>query len=601
MLTSDQNMKIIEETQAKCFAAKIEKFKQDHIEQLYAKIVAEFQDGIQEGLSGYPKVAAIFKGVSDADSMDSTHSVLFAGILQFDDLSKDLSESVISSCKEKNCIAATYTGQSNFPQAQEVLECVGQFLDAIRGESTARNPKLLATIEEYNKQKSSLERARQNNVLKRFRFTSHEVPKCIELLNQQRLSDYGTFEASWKALEATLLHENAELAALTSKTYPELEDKDIQRVFEISSGIIRFGNEGESLLENHCSSHLFRSKVGEAPHSLAAFVKKVLCGYESQLKNFVHLADLIVMVEKLKVKLQDSGLQSWKDATIFAEKCSKIVQRCEKAINSVQEAISTVKEFDIKKNDQVQVKKLVDTLSHLRKQEKQSGQDTCDYDADVNSEDADTGKYKAVLLNLKSQICSTEKLRAKVESDHKIQRDSFEHMFSAMTNCRLFESDVKARDEAEKFLLKEINGVLGTFSRLLDEQNFQELDILVTTGKELDSIFFDSFISCFPKNQSLLRHFADAFASLLSSIKQSLTQRRDVKEFAQSMIGIRQLSTSVSNVALPEVRQLGDSMLKDIISKLPATIDLFDLVSIFFNCLCCEFYCCLKLTQFPGL
>jgi hypothetical protein len=44
------------------------------------------------------------------------------------------------------------------------------------------------------------------------------------------------------------------------------------------------------------------------------------------------------------------------------------------------------------------------------------------------------------------------------------------------------------------------------------------------------------------------------------------------------MIEIRQISTAVSNVSLPDVRSEGDSMLKDIIIKLPGNIQLFELV-----------------------
>jgi hypothetical protein len=73
------------------------------------------------------------------------------------------------------------------------------------------------------------------------------VPRCIELLNDQLVRDYNTFEASWKALEKTLKHEVVGLTALTSKPYSSLEEKDIHRVFEVSSGIIRFGSEDEAV------------------------------------------------------------------------------------------------------------------------------------------------------------------------------------------------------------------------------------------------------------------------------------------------------------------------------------------------------------------
>jgi hypothetical protein len=570
------------ETPARSFAAKIEDFKQQRIQPLHEKIVKEFQsEGIDQGSCGYDTVAAIFQGVSAADSMDSTHGVLFDGILEFEELSKELSNLVITACTERLGKIATCTGQSNFHEAQVQLKCVEQFLDAIRVQ-TVRNPKLLSTDQELKKQQSALERARQNNVLKRFRFTSSEVPRCIELLNEQLVSDYITFEASWKALEQTLQHEVGELTALTSKQYSNLEEKDIQRVFEVSSGIIRFGSEGDSLLDKHCTSHQFRSMVGEAPHNLSAFVKKLMAGYESQLKNFVQLADLCKTVQKLSVVLQDPGLQCWSDAKLFIEKCSKISQRSEKAMQSVQEAISTVKQFDIKRYDQTAAKKLTETLCHLRKQENQVN----DFDeSDPSSEDSETGKYQAVLAQLSAQIQGTGKLQVKIESDYKIDRESFQQLCAAMTNCQEFESDSALREiasqersKAEKNVLQVVNSVVSTFRKLVQDQSFQDIDILVSTGLQIDSIFYDSFKSCFPTNKALVQHFGEAFKCLLDEKHKSFPRRRDVKEYAQGMIDIRQISTAVSNVSLPEVRSTGDNMLKDIINKLPGNVQLFELV-----------------------
>jgi hypothetical protein len=92
-------------------------------------------------------------------------------------------------------------------------------------------------------------------------------------------------------LEKTLTHENSELTALTSKPLEKLQMKDIQRIFEVSSGISGFGSAGKHII-GQFASHCFRSMVGEAPHSLSSFVKKLLGSYEVQLKNFVKLADL---------------------------------------------------------------------------------------------------------------------------------------------------------------------------------------------------------------------------------------------------------------------------------------------------------------------
>jgi hypothetical protein len=575
---------IMGETQAKHFAAKIEDFKQHHIEPLYSRIVKEFQsEGIDQGSSGYSKVAAMFQGVSTADSMDSTHSVLFDGLLQFDELSKELSNLVITACIDRLSRVATCTGQSNFNEAHDHLECVSQFLDAIKDQTSVRNPKLLTTVQEYKKQQNALERARQNNVLKRFRFTSSEVPRCIELLNEQLLHDFLAFEESWKALEQTLQHEVGQLTALISKPFSNLEEKDIQRVFEVSSGIIRFGNEGKTLLDKHCTSHLFRSMVGEAPHHLSSFVKKLLGGYESRLKNFVQLADLSYTVQKLSVLLQDSGLQCWNDAKPFVEKCSKISQRSEKAIQSVQEAILTVDEFDITKYEEASVKKLTETLSHLRLQKKQVGHD-CDFE-DSDPSAGDSGKYQAVLAQLSTQIHTTGKLQVAIETDFKIHRESFEQLCAAMTNCQVFESDSALRDiaaqertAAEKRLFQVIDSVASAFRSLVHEQNFQELDVLVSTGKELDSIFYDSFKNCFPLNKPLLQHFGDSFKSLLDEKQKSFSSRHDVKNYAHGMIDVRQISTSVSDVSLPEVRSAGDNILKSLIANLPPSIGLFDLV-----------------------
>lgn len=575
------------ETQIKHFSAKIEEFKQQHIEPLYNGIVKEFQhEGVDQGSSGCAKVAAMFEGVSNADSEDSTHSVLFDGIIPFDELSKELSNMVIVGCTERLQKVATCTGQSKFPEAEVQLECVTMFLDAIKGQTSARTPNFLRTVDEHTRQKSALERARQNNVLNRFQFTSSEVPRCIELLNDQLVRDYNTFEASWKALEKTLKHEVVGLTALTSKPYSSLEEKDIHRVFEVSSGIIRFGSEGRSLLDNHCTSHQFRNMVGEASHNLSSFVKKLLQGYENQRRNFERLADLSNMVQKLSVNLQDPGLQDWSDAATFVEKCSKISQTCDKAIQSVQEAISTVKEFDIKKHDQAAAKKLTETLTHLRKQENQEGQEG-DFEVSDPTEDSQTGKYQAVVAQISAQIYSTSKLLVKIESDHKIHRESFEQLFAAMTNCQVFEADSalreiaeRERSAAEKRLLQVISSVASTFSSFVKEQNFQELDVLVSTGKDLDSIFFDLFGTCFPHNKALLHHFGEAFKILLDDKQKSFPRRRNVKDYAHGMIDIRQISTAVSDVSLPEVRQIGDSMLKHLIAsdKLPQSIDLYALV-----------------------
>jgi hypothetical protein len=100
----------------------------------------------------------------------------------------------------------------------------------------------------------------------------------------------------------------------------------------------------------------------------------------------------------------------------------------------------------------------------------------------------------------------------------------------------------------------------------------------VSTGLEIDSIFYDSFKNCFPSNKALVQHFGETFKSLLDEKHKAVLRRRDVKEYAQGMIDIRQISTAVSNVSLPDVRSEGDSMLKDIITKLPGDIQLFDLV-----------------------
>jgi hypothetical protein len=385
-----------------------------------------------------------------------------------------------------------------------------------------------------------------------------------------------------EALERTLNSEVLELTSLTSK--PNLDKNDIARVFEVSSGIIRFGSEGKHILEQF-TSHGFRSMVGAAPHSLSSFVKKLLHNYELQLKNFLQLADLSSTVQQLSVFLQDSGLHCWSDAKAFAEKSSKILQRCEKAIHSVQEAISTVKEFDIKKCDQnIAAKKLSETLSHLRKQEKHAGYEV---ELDDSAEDSNTGKYQAVVAQLSTQIQCTSKLQVKIESDYKIQRESFEQLFAAMTNCQVFETDevlqeiaARERTAAEKRLLQVISSVASSFSSFVKDHNFQELDVLVSTGKELDSIFFESFGRCFPLNKALLQHFSDAFKYLLDDIQKSFSRRRDVREYAQGMIDIRLFSTAVSNVSLPEVRSAGDSMLKDLITtKLPVNMKLFELVS----------------------
>lgn len=589
------------------FASQIEDFKEQHIKPLHSKIVNEFSEGIDQGSSNGQKVAAMLKGVLQADLAEST-DVLFDGILQFEDVSKDLTKLLVTYCRERLEKVATCIGQLNFSEAQEQLVCVKEFLEAAPQDQLAgKDPKYTATREEHRKQQSALDRARQNNVLNRFRFTSSEVPKCIELLDEQRLKDYTTFEASLDALEKTLTHENSELTALTSKPLEKLQMKDVQRIFEVSSGIIGFGSAGKDIIGSF-ASHCFRSMVGEAPHSLSSFIKKLLGGYEVQLKNFVKLADLSNDVQKLTVFLTDSGLHCWSDAKAFVEKSSKILQRCEKAIHSVKEASSTVKEFDIKKCDQTfAAKKLTETLSHLRKQERQSGHDC---DLDDSAEDSETGMYQAVVAELSTQIHATSKLQVKIESDYKIHRDSFEQLFAAMKNCQVFEADeaireiaLRERTAAEKRLLQVINSVASSFSSLVREQNFQEVDVLVSTGKELDSIFFDSFGSCFPLNKALLQHFGDAFKSLLDEKQKSFSRRRDVKEYAHGMIDIRQISTAVSNVSLPEVRSVGDIMLKDLITtKLPANIGLFELVSdpltpaVLLNC-----FRCFNLTHYSGL
>jgi hypothetical protein len=156
-----------------------------------------------------------------------------------------------------------------------------------------------------------------------------------------------------------------------------------------------------------------------------------------------------------------------------------------------------------------------------------------------------------------------------------------------MTNCQVFEADSALREiaerertAAEKRLLQVISSVASTFSSFVKEQNFQELDILVSTGKDLDSIFFDLFGTCFPHNKALLHHFGEAFKILLDDKQKSFPRRRNVKDYAHGMIDIRQISTAVSDVSLPEVRQIGDSMLKHLIAsdKLPQSIDLYALV-----------------------
>ncbi len=570
------------ETQTKPFATKVEDFKKQHIESLYSRIVKEFQsDGIDQGSSGYAKVAAIFQGVSTADSMDSTHSVLFEGMLPFDELSKALSNLVITACTDRLTRVATCTGQSNFNEAQDHLQCVSQFLVAITDQT---NPKFNTIVQEYDKKKNALGRARQNNVFKSFRFTSSEVPRCIELLNEQLLDDFLVFEESWKALEQTLQHDVGHLTAIISKPHSNLEDKDIQRVFEVSSGIIRFGNDGKALLDKHCS-HPFRSMVGEAPHNLSSFVKKLLGGYEFRLKNFVQLADLCHTVQRLSVFLQDSGLQSWSDAKFFVEKCSKILQRCEKAIQSVDQAILTVDEFDITKYEETSVKKLTETLSRLRKQEKQAGHDGDFEDSDPSAEDSETGKYQAVLAQLSSQIRTTSKLQVAIEKDYKIHRESFERLCSAMTNCQVFESDTALREiaaeertAAEKRIFQVIDSIASAFRSFVHEQNFQELDTLVSTGKELDSIFYNSFKNCFPLSKALLQHFGESFKSLLEEKQKSFSSRHDIKDYAHGMIEVRQISTSVSDVSLPEVRGAGDNILKGLIANLSPKIGLFELV-----------------------
>jgi hypothetical protein len=575
-------MMIMGETQTKHFATKFEDFKKQHIESLHSRIVKEFQsDGIDQGSSGCAKVAAIFQGVSTADSMDSNHAVLFEGMLPFDELSKELSNLVITACTHRLLLVATCTGQSEFDEAQDHLECVSQFLAAITDQT---NPKLKTIGQDYEKKKNALGRARQNPVLKRFRFTSSEVPRCIELLNEQLLADFLVFEESWKALEQMLEHDVDELTKIISKPLSNLEEKDIQRVFEVSSGIIRFGNDGKALLDKHCSRQ-FRSSVGEAPRNLSSFVKKLLGGYESRLKNFVQLADLSHTVQRLSVFLQDSGLQSWSDARTFVEKCSKLFQRSEKAIQSVQEAILTVDEFDITKYEETSVKKLTETLSRLRKQEKQAVHDGDFEDSDPSAEDSETGKYQAVLAQLSSQIRTTSKLQVAIEKDYKIHRESLERLCSAMTNCQVFESDIALREiaaeertAAEKRIFQVIDSIASAFRSFVHEQNFQELDALVSTGKELDSIFYNSFKNCFPVSKALLQHFGDSLKSLLDEKQKSFSSRHDIKDYANGMIEVRQISTSVSDVSLPEVRGAGDNILKGLIANLPPKIALFELV-----------------------
>jgi hypothetical protein len=559
------------------YTLKFEDFMQQSILKLQERIVQDFQNALSSdaSVSGPKKVDEMLCGVLQAEKQ----GVKFcngASVVQFYEIKDELLTSVITACYDRLEKAATCTSQSIFDQAHFHLSCVTQYLATIKHDIRKND------IEEsLVDQKASLLSARESQLHKIFQFTTREVPECKRLLEMQRQVKHMDLAKSWVKLDSALNSKLQEINDLTSTVMENLEMGKIKeirfrQVFEKSSGIIQFGSDCKELLQNHCTHADFRRKVFSAAENLSLFAKKLLDGFDKQLRLFNQLADLGNTAHKLIEIWNCEDLCCWRDAE--SETFPKLLQRCSDIEKNSKEAderickfcVTDAKEFDMKKHDQAETKKFIETLSHVRRQKKGGGE------------------FEDVCALLRTQIDATGSLQVKIQVDYKIDVVSFEQFFAAMKNCQEFESvdelrtnAMKQRTEAEDRLrLVTKKEVLGSFLELVKVAKFDSnhVDALASTGNSIDNIFYDSFKNCFPDDTALMQHFKQELLSRLQEKKEKILSQTVVKEIAQGMIAISNISTAVSSHLLPEVRSEGEKILKHTINNLPQGVGIYALV-----------------------